>query len=122
MTDPRIAALAEALMWHLDVDPCEGVAWGTADSVNDLAAAILAALDGWDLVRVDDLGRQIVGLYMVERDEALATIATLRAALDGLREPLGEWLVEMMERNLTPAEATLYDALRAALAAAKENR
>ena len=52
-----------------------------------------------------------------ERD---ATIATLRAALDGLVEPLGEWLIEMMERNLTPAEATLYDALRAALATTKE--
>ena len=53
-------------------------------------------------------------------DAQLATIATLRAALDGLVEPLGEWLIEMMERNLTPAEATLYDALRAALATAKE--
>ena len=52
-----------------------------------------------------------------KRDEA---IATLRAALDGLVEPLGEWLIEMMERNLTPAEATLYDALRAALATTKE--
>jgi len=51
---------------------------------------------------------------------ALSEIATLRAALDGLVEPLGEWLIEMMERNLTPAEATLYDALRAALATAKE--
>jgi len=49
-----------------------------------------------------------------------AEIATLRAAMDGLVEPLGEWLIEMMERNLTPAEATLYDALRAALATAKE--
>ena len=49
-----------------------------------------------------------------------ATIATLRAALDGLGKPMGEWLVEMMERNMTPPEATLYDALRAALAAAKE--
>ena len=52
-----------------------------------------------------------------KRDEA---IATLRAAMDGLVEPLGEWLIEMMERNLTPAEATLYDALRAALATTKE--
>jgi len=52
----------------------------------------------------------------VLRDE----IATFRAALDGLVEPLGEWLIEMMERNLTPAEATLYDALRAALATTKE--
>jgi hypothetical protein len=49
-----------------------------------------------------------------------AAIATLRAAMDGLVEPLGEWLIEMMERNLTPAEATLYDALRAALATTKE--
>jgi len=49
-----------------------------------------------------------------------ATIATLRAALDGLGKPMGEWLVEMMERNMTPPEATLYDALRAALAATKE--
>ena len=52
--------------------------------------------------------------------EANSTIATLRAAMDGLVEPLGEWLIEMMERNLTPAEATLYDALRAALATTKE--
>jgi len=51
-------------------------------------------------------------------DNPYNTIATLRAALDGLGKPMGEWLVEMMERNMTPPEATLYDALRAALATA----
>ena len=35
-------ALAAALMWHLDVDPCEDVTWGMNDSPNELAAAILA--------------------------------------------------------------------------------
>ena len=58
---------------------------------------------------------------LMDRLEAVEEeIATFRAALDGLVEPLGEWLIEMMERNLTPAEATLYDALRAALATTKE--
>lgn len=36
---------------------------------------------------------------------------------DGLREALGEWLVERVEVELSPGEQKLYDALRAALAA-----
>jgi len=85
-----------------------------AEAYLDTATAVLASLDaaGWALVR--DAGNPLA-----DREQA-ATIATLRAALDGLVEPLGEWLIEMMERNLTPAEATLYDALRAALATTKE--
>ena len=98
--DPRIAALAEALT---DLFPAVQRDWWPFTS-EQAAAAILAALAhcerSWE-----DAGKEI---------------ATLRAALDGLREPLGEWLIEMMERNLTPAEATLYAALRSALAAAKE--
>jgi hypothetical protein len=88
-----------------------------AEEFTSDAAAILAALDGWALVRVDDLGRQIVGLYMVERDEALATIAALRAALDGLVAA-----AENVAQPYRPAGTTAEDdwhALRLALAAAR---
>ena len=80
MTDPRIAALAEALPDAANA----AIAADAAGYWERFAAAILAALDGWDLVRVDDLGRQIVGLYIEERDEALADIARLRAELGSL--------------------------------------
>jgi len=36
-----VDALAEGLMWHLDVDPCEHVTWGTNESLNQLAEAIV---------------------------------------------------------------------------------
>jgi hypothetical protein len=109
MSDPRIAALAAALDAATYPDVAEG--YGFDGDINEFAAAILG-----------EHGVFLPDGYPMDWLVEVREIATLRAALDGLREPLGEWLVEMMERNLTPAEATLYDALRAALAAAKENR
>ena len=38
-------ALSGALMWNLEVDPIESVAWGMNDSPNELADAILADPD-----------------------------------------------------------------------------
>ena len=113
MSDNGLVALAAALhAIHPGPRPWVG---GLTD--DEFAAAILGERgvflsDGQ--VGLDNLG------YQQGLRHGAAEIATLRAALDGLREPLGEWLIEMMERNLTPAEATLYDALRAALATAKE--
>jgi len=104
--DRGLAALAAAVQEADDK-------WNQMESTTGLWRDFMAAaLDGHD------------GPTKAEHNHALRLaadeIAALRAALDGLVEPLGEWLIEMMERNLTPAEATLYDALRAALATTKE--
>ena len=139
MTDNGLAALAAALQEADD-------SWNQMESTDGrwrdfIAAAILGERgvflpDGAKvrrnaiMVEQDaEIARQAATIATLRADayatidllaNALSEIATLRAALDGLVEPLGEWLIEMMERNLTPAEATLYDALRAALATAKE--
>jgi len=127
MTDNGLAALAAALhAIHPGPRPWVG---GLTD--DEFAAAILGERgvflpDGMPVPLGNLTEEEIVAAfksgYLVPRPpaEQAATIATLRAAMDGLVEPLGEWLIEMMERNLTPAEATLYDALRAALATTKE--
>ena len=115
MTDNGLAALAAALhAIHPGPRPWVG---GLTD--DEFAAAILGERGVFlpDGMPTPTAYQKRVVRVARERD---ATIATLRAALDGLVEPLGEWLIEMMERNLTPAEATLYDALRAALATTKE--
>ena len=128
MTEDRgLSALAAALhAIHPGPRPWVG---GLTD--DEFAAAILGERgvflpDGMPVPLGNLTEEEIVAAfksgYLVPRPpaEQAATIATLRAAMDGLVEPLGEWLIEMMERNLTPAEATLYDALRAALATTKE--
>ena len=126
MTANGLAALAAALHEiHAGPRP-----WPGGMTSADFAAAILGRgvflPDGLPVPLGNLTEEEIVAAfksgYLVPRPpaEQAATIATLRAAMDGLVEPLGEWLIEMMERNLTPAEATLYDALRAALATTKE--
>ena len=68
---------------------------------------------GWALVAESDPARQLVGLYIKERDTALATIATLRAAMDGLVETAEAVLAS---DALDPDEFLALDrALRAAL-------
>jgi hypothetical protein len=109
--DPRIAALAEALPGWMSEHPIGC----TEDELRrDIAAAILAALDGWDLVRVDNLGRQIVGLYMVERDEALAEIARLRNNVFILSE-------EMLRLRPIEEAARAWDAAKEAFFHATED-
>jgi len=112
MTNNGLAALAAALHEiHAGPRP-----WPGGMTSADFAAAIL----GRGVFLPDGLPDYDVAYAAGVEDGKGEQAATLRAALDGLVEPLGEWLIEMMERNLTPAEATLYDALRAALATTKE--
>jgi hypothetical protein len=130
MTDNGLAALAAALpddfgpFW--DEEPISepddhGIRAYRADLNRErFAAAILGERGVFLPDGAPDYGLAAHDDAWATMDAQAATIATLRAAMDGLVEPLGEWLIEMMERNLTPAEATLYDALRAALATAKE--
>lgn len=40
-----VERLARALMWCMEVDPCDGVTWGTDASANELAAAIAAVYE-----------------------------------------------------------------------------
>ena len=124
MTDNPLAHICSGWCNHPDV-PTVVVTLAYLDTLRaDLTIADTTAANLHDEIRKRDEAiatlRADVAATIDRWAEALSEIATLRAALDGLVEPLGEWLIEMMERNLTPAEATLYDALRAALATTKE--
>jgi hypothetical protein len=49
LSDPAFRAaltesIADGVMWNMDVDSCEHLAWGMNDSPNDLAAAIVARM------------------------------------------------------------------------------
>jgi hypothetical protein len=114
MTDNGLAALAAAL-YHVTLDEddegFDGEAgWQFHGSRDDLAAAILGPRgvflpDGLRSV-------EIYNHWAALLDDQAATIATLRAALDGL--------VAAAERHYQQGSNASADALRVALAAAEE--
>jgi len=86
MTDNGLAALAAALVNPLIVEFMEGV---SPDRAQRIAVAILAALPdewGWREGYAENMNRLLQSNldYSAEIDRQAATIATLRAALDGL--------------------------------------
>jgi hypothetical protein len=124
-TDPRLAPLAEALHEvHEKVGGCTFTATGfgydhEGEQCQWEAVAILAALpDGWcGHAGYDEILYGWVAAGAKKVEEANATIATLRAALDGLVEA-GEAYFEA--EAAAPGWEERYDALAAVLAAAKE--
>jgi hypothetical protein len=114
-TDPRLAPLAAAL--HAEA-PLPASIWSQPVFVGWAAAALRSLPDDWcghgAIVRAHIRTGSAMG---VEIDEQAATIATLRAALDGLVEA-GEAYFEA--EAAAPGWEERYDALRAVLAAAKE--
>ena len=112
MTDPRIASLVEALPDAANA----AIAADAAGYWERFAAAILAALDGWTLIRDDFLLTEERAASVLEENEAMkAEIARLRAALDGLVAAVEGPHASPYHRSMQPSCRT-----GAALAAAKE--